>query len=162
MGGPLFLCVIGIGFYFTVRLKFFQIINLKEIYRNTIGTLAGKINKTLLARQRLKILKINRGGCHCAIRLIRRGNDRRCCCGYCGWRTGAIFWMWIIAVVGMMTKMVEVTLAVKYRSKGENGEYYGGPMHYIKKGLNKNGIPGRIICVCINDSGYYGCLFCAN
>lgn len=54
---------------------------------------------------------------------------------------GAIFWMWIIAVVGMMTKMVEVTLAVKYRSKGENGEYYGGPMHYIKKGLNKNGIP---------------------
>ncbi|EAR6503914.1 sodium:alanine symporter family protein, partial [Salmonella enterica] len=37
-GGPLFLCVIGIGFYFTVRLKFFQIINLKEIYRNTIGT----------------------------------------------------------------------------------------------------------------------------
>lgn len=41
-GGPLFLCVIGIGFYFTVRLKFFQIINLKEIYRNTIGTLAGK------------------------------------------------------------------------------------------------------------------------
>ncbi len=75
---------------------------------------------------------------------------------------GAIFWMWIIAVVGMMTKMVEVTLAVKYRSKGENGEYYGGPMHYIKKGLNKNGIPGRIICVCINDSGYYGCLFCAN
>lgn len=53
-GGPLFLCVIGIGFYFTVRLKFFQIINLKEIYRNTIGTLAEKINKTLLARQRLK------------------------------------------------------------------------------------------------------------
>lgn len=41
-GGPLFLCVIGIGFYFTVRLKFFQIINLKDIYRNTIGTLAGK------------------------------------------------------------------------------------------------------------------------
>ncbi len=49
-GGPLFLCVIGIGFYFTVRLNFFQIINLKDIYRNTIGTLAGKINKTLLAR----------------------------------------------------------------------------------------------------------------
>ncbi|VEB61381.1 amino acid:proton symporter [Salmonella enterica subsp. enterica] len=41
-GGPLFLCVIGIGFYFTVRLNFFQIINLKDIYRNTIGTLAGK------------------------------------------------------------------------------------------------------------------------
>ncbi len=45
--------------------------------------------------------------------------------------------MWIIAVVGMMTKMVEVTLAVKYRSKGENGEYYGGPMHYIRKGSIK-------------------------
>ncbi|WP_348265827.1 alanine:cation symporter family protein, partial [Salmonella enterica] len=45
---------------------------------------------------------------------------------------GATSWMWIIAVVGMMTKMVEVTLAGKYRTKGENGEYYEGPMHYIK------------------------------
>lgn len=90
-GGPLFLCVIGIGFYFTVRLKFFQIINLKEIYRNTIGTLAGKNKQNTTGEAASKILKINRGGCHCAIRLIRRGNDRRCCCGYCGWRTWGNF-----------------------------------------------------------------------
>ncbi len=52
-GGPLFLCVIGIGFYFTVRLNFFQIINLKDIYRNTIGTLAGKNkqNANIMAAQ---------------------------------------------------------------------------------------------------------------
>ena len=48
---------------------------------------------------------------------------------------GALFWMWVTALVGMMTKMAEVTLSVAYRKKGENGEYYGGPMHYIKEGL---------------------------
>lgn len=53
-GGPLFLCVIGIGFYFTVRLKFFQIINLKKFTVIQLVHLPEKINKTLLARQRLK------------------------------------------------------------------------------------------------------------
>ena len=43
--------------------------------------------------------------------------------------------MWVIALVGMMTKMAEVTLSVAYRKKGENGEFYGGPMHYIREGL---------------------------
>ena len=48
---------------------------------------------------------------------------------------GAVFWMWVIALVGMMTKMAEVSLSVAYRKKGANGEYYGGPMHYIREGL---------------------------
>lgn len=48
---------------------------------------------------------------------------------------GAIFWMWILALFGMMSKTVEITLAVHYREKDPNGRLRGGPMHYIKKGL---------------------------
>ena len=44
----------------------------------------------------------------------------------------------IIAIVGMMTKMAEVTMAVAYRKKSESGEYYGGPMHYMKDGLDSS------------------------
>lgn len=52
---------------------------------------------------------------------------------------GAVFWMWLIALVGMMTKMAEVTLSVAFRKKTPDGEYFGGPMHYMKEGLGKIG-----------------------
>ncbi len=49
---------------------------------------------------------------------------------------GAIFWMWITAFVGMMTKYAEGLLAVKYRVTDEDGKMSGGPMYYIERGLN--------------------------
>ena len=50
---------------------------------------------------------------------------------------GAIFWMWITALFGMATKYAEAILAVKYRVSNENGEYSGGPMYYLERGLGK-------------------------
>lgn len=48
---------------------------------------------------------------------------------------GAVFWMWVTALVGMATKYAEGVLAVKYRAVDERGEMAGGPMYYIEKGL---------------------------
>ncbi|STO07617.1 MULTISPECIES: alanine/glycine:cation symporter family protein [Exiguobacterium] len=48
---------------------------------------------------------------------------------------GAIFWMWVIAVVGMAIKFSESVLAVRYREKNEAGEFVGGPVYYMAKGL---------------------------
>lgn len=48
---------------------------------------------------------------------------------------GAVFWIWMTAVVGMATKYSETVLAVKYREKDAHGRYVGGPMHYIQNGL---------------------------
>jgi AGCS family alanine or glycine:cation symporter len=50
---------------------------------------------------------------------------------------GALFWMWMTALVGMATKYAEVVLAVKYREVDANGEHAGGPMYAIKNGLGK-------------------------
>jgi len=50
---------------------------------------------------------------------------------------GAVFWMWMTALVGMATKYSEAVLAVQYREVDENGRYVGGPMYYIKNGLGK-------------------------
>lgn len=50
---------------------------------------------------------------------------------------GAVFWMWITALVGMATKYSEAVLAVKYREVDEKGRYVGGPMYYIKNGLGE-------------------------
>ena len=48
---------------------------------------------------------------------------------------GAVFWMWVSALIGMGTKYAEILLAVKFRERNKNGEYCGGPMYYIKNGL---------------------------
>ena len=49
---------------------------------------------------------------------------------------GAIFWLWVAALVNMTTKFAEITLAVATREKDENGEFSGGPMYYLENGLN--------------------------
>ncbi|MFD1336747.1 alanine/glycine:cation symporter family protein [Oceanobacillus iheyensis] len=54
---------------------------------------------------------------------------------------GAIFWMWIVGLVGMATKYAEALLAMKYRVKNEDGEYSSGPMYYIERGIGKKWKP---------------------
>ena len=51
---------------------------------------------------------------------------------------GALFWMWLTALVGMATKYAEAVLAVRYRETDANGKHIGGPMYYIKNGLGEN------------------------
>lgn len=48
---------------------------------------------------------------------------------------GAIFWLWIAALLGMVIKFAEVTLSVRFRERDEKGDWVGGPMYYIKNGL---------------------------
>ena len=48
---------------------------------------------------------------------------------------GSLFWIWIVYIICMIVKMIEVTMAVKYRTRDLNGDYWGGPMYYINKGI---------------------------
>lgn len=48
---------------------------------------------------------------------------------------GAVFWMWVSALLGMITKYSEILLSIKFREKNEDGRWVGGPMYYIKNGL---------------------------
>ena len=50
---------------------------------------------------------------------------------------GAVFWMWVTAMVGMATKYAEAVCAVKFRETDENGNFVGGPMYYIKNGMGE-------------------------
>lgn len=51
---------------------------------------------------------------------------------------GAVFWMWMTALVGMATKYAEVVVAVEFRERDEDGRYVGGPMYAIRNGMSKN------------------------
>lgn len=68
---------------------------------------------------------------------------------------GAMFWMWVSAIVGMSTKFFTSTLAIMYRGKDSNGELQGGPMYFIMEGLGKNWKP---LAVMFSFAGMFGAL----
>ncbi|MDP6568672.1 MAG: sodium:alanine symporter family protein [Candidatus Marinimicrobia bacterium] len=68
---------------------------------------------------------------------------------------GAIFWMWVSAVIGMATKFFTCTLAVMYRGKDDSGEIQGGPMYFIEVGLGKKFKP---LAIFFSIAGLFGCL----
>lgn len=55
---------------------------------------------------------------------------------------GAVFWMWMLAIVGCATKYAEIALGIQYRERNEKGEYNGGPFYYCSKGLAEKGMGG--------------------
>ncbi len=70
---------------------------------------------------------------------------------------GALFWMWVAAFLGMATKFSEIVLGLIYREKNEKGEYVGGPMYYISKGLNAKWL-GSFVAIFLfiqNTSGVF-------
>lgn len=133
-GTPLIILVLGSGLYFTIRSGFFQIINFKYVISETLlkmlkspppdekrkGTL--KPFQTLAIAVGAVVGPGNIGGVASAIAL---GGP------------GAVFWMWVAGVTGQLVKMVEVTLAVHYRSVHTDGTTYGGPTYYINKGIGQ-------------------------
>ena len=68
---------------------------------------------------------------------------------------GAIFWMWITAILGMSTKFFTCTLAVMFRGKDDQGEIQGGVMYYIEEGLGKSYRP---LAILFSISGLFGCI----
>lgn len=68
---------------------------------------------------------------------------------------GAVFWMWVIALIGMVTKFSEAILAVKFRVVDERGRMSGGPMHYIARGLGWKWL-GSLFAVCCAISAFAG------
>ncbi|MFK5922994.1 MAG: alanine:cation symporter family protein, partial [Verrucomicrobiota bacterium] len=69
---------------------------------------------------------------------------------------GALFWMWVIAFLGMATKYSEALLAVKYRIKDENGKMNGGPMYYIERGMGKKWKPLAIAFAAFGSIAAFG------
>ncbi len=68
---------------------------------------------------------------------------------------GALFWMWICALLGMATKFYTCSLAVMYRGKDENGVEQGGPMYFIREGLGEKWKP---LAILFAGCGMFGCL----
>lgn len=129
--GPPILILLAVGSVFmSVRLGFFQFKHFGYILKTTLGRAfkknAGQGEGTLSPFQALT------SAVACT---VGAGNITGVPVAIMIGGPGAVFWMWIIALLGMSLKYSEIVLAVKYRSKNEQGEYTGGPAHYMTKGL---------------------------
>lgn len=135
-GTPLMILMIGVGLYLTLGTGFFQITGIRSWWRKTVGEIAGKDRKKTDGKGELtpfQTLSTVLAG------TVGSGNIAGVASAIAIGGPGAVFWMWIISIVGMMTKMAEVSLSVAFRKSGDNGEFYGGPMHYMKQGLGRFG-----------------------
>ena len=131
-GTPMTIALIGTGLYLSIKFKFRYITKIKFHFQNTFGKMfkgKGEGEGTVSGFA---------AACTAMANTIGVGNIGGVATAITMGGPGAIFWMWISALLGMGTKFAEVVLAVFYREKDVNGDWVGGPMYYIKNGLGKN------------------------
>ncbi len=141
-GAPALICIIGVGLYLSVRLKFVQI----TLFPRAIKTFVRQLRRESKTGQGTSPFQAL---CTALAATVGTGNLVGVAGAICLGGPGAVFWMWICGILGMATKFAEVTLAVRYRIKSENG-YIGGPMYVITQGLGKRFAP---LAVCYSLFG---------
>lgn len=133
--GPIMLVLlVGTGIYLTFRTRGLQARRFGFILRNTIGTLFSKDKKKSGSQHNLtpfQAVSTALAG------TVGTGNIAGVTGAIFVGGPGAVFWMWVSAFFGMMTKYAEIVLSVKYRQVDEKGAHYGGPMYYIEKGAGQ-------------------------
>ncbi len=122
--------LVGTGVFLTVRLGFLQVFKFPYIWKNTIMKAFGKSDGdgTITSAQ---------AGLTSIAAVVGTGNIAGVATAISIGGPGAVFWMWVAAFFGMATKFSEITLGIHYREKRDNGEYAGGAMYYISKGLKQ-------------------------
>jgi AGCS family alanine or glycine:cation symporter len=131
-GPALLVGLVGTGLYFSIITGFWQLRNLKRAFCFCLlpkKKSDGKQSETAVSPYQAAAVAVGSS--------IGSGNIGGVAGAIALGGPGALFWMWVTALVGMMTKMAEVTLAVYYRKKEPDGKNTGGPLFYIEKGIGK-------------------------
>ncbi|RLK63047.1 alanine:cation symporter family protein [Atopobacter sp. AH10] len=133
----LIILLLGVGLYFTFRTKAIQLKNLKESFR----VIAEKPvdEGDVSSFQALMVSTASRVG---------TGNIVGVSTAICLGGPGAVFWMWVVALIGGASAFVESTLAQIYKKRGWTNHSYGGPSYYIEAAL-KNRRLGVIFSICL-------------
>ena len=132
-GIPAMVLILGAGLLLSCLCKFPQFTRLGYIMKNTLG----KALKKSDGPSKAGAVSPFKAMCTALAASIGTGNIAGVSGAIAIGGPGAVFWMWISALVGMCTKYSEVTLAVKYRERNSQGDWVGGPMYYIKNGLGQ-------------------------
>ena len=131
-GPPLMILLLGVGLILTVTTGFFQFRHFGWIMKKTFGSMMQKAGSGEGTISPWEAVTVAVGGA------VGAGNIGGVASAIAVGGPGAVFWMWICALVGMLTKCAEVALALHYRQPDIWGDrYIGGPTYYMQKGLGE-------------------------
>lgn len=130
-GNAMLALLLGVGGYFTLRSGFFQLRGFGKILRATIFSVFGK--KKSVGKKEISQFQALSTALAAS---MGTGNIVGVATALTLGGAGAIFWMWVSSILGMMTAFCENALGIYYRYKNSRGEWVGGPMVTLEKGLN--------------------------
>ena len=146
-GLPLLLILIGGGLYLIFRIRFLPFLFLGH----ALALLSGKYDHEGEAGEITHFQALSTA----LSATVGMGNIAGVAVAIAIGGPGAVFWMWVSAVIGMSTKFFTATLAILYRGKDSEGEIQGGPMYFIVEGLGKKWIP---LAIFFSIAGLVGAL----
>ena len=129
-GVPAMICIIGVGLYLSIRTRFLQIRKFPYAMKVTIGRMMKKKEASDGALTPFQAV------CTALAATVGTGNVAGVAGAIAIGGPGAVFWMWVSALLGMATSCVEKLLAVRYHCPSPDGGWQGGPMYYLRDGLH--------------------------
>lgn len=126
--------LLGTGIIMTVVNRFFQVAHIKHWIKMTIGKMFHKSVKQTSQHDKSSITQFQ-ALCTALAATVGVGNIAGVASAIVSGGPGAVFWMWIAAIIGMMTSYSENVLGIYYRKKNSDGEWSGGAMYYLCDGL---------------------------
>lgn len=143
----LFILFFITGCYFSVQTGFFQLFGFPTLIKRTLGSLFQPKEKT--GRGKLSQFQAMATALGAT---IGTSSIAGVSAGIYFGGPGAVFWMWLSALLGMMTGYAEKVMAIQYRHRNAKGDWEGGPMEYMTRGLDLPFLAGCFACACLLGS----------
>lgn len=142
--------ILLLGLILSMKAHWFQVLQFKKISQLFFRLVTTDHGPEKRGIHPLKAFFASLGGC------IGIGNIVVVCTAVQVGGPGAIFWMWVAALIGMIVKYAEIYLGIKYRVKNKDDSYDGGPMYFLQQATSSPWIP-RLVCVllCIYGTDMY-------
>lgn len=136
-GVPMLCLILGVGIYYAIRTRFFQITHTKDVYDNTVKGILNSGKDSESAKSKKNVISQFQALTTALASTIGTGNIAGVATAIVVGGPGSIFWMWVCAIFGMGTHFAEVVLGMYYRNYDKNHGYSGGPMYYLDNGVGK-------------------------
>ena len=145
----LLILLVATGIYFTIRTKCVQVRYLKDMFKQVTERKHVEGQKSISSFQALMVSTASRVG---------TGNIAGVATAIALGGPGAVFWMWLMAIVGAASAFIESTLAQIWKVRGKEGEFRGGPAYYIEKALGQRwlGIVFSVLLILCYAFGFNG------
>ncbi|MBD5133698.1 MAG: sodium:alanine symporter family protein [Clostridiales bacterium] len=157
-GGPLLAAFLAVGLWYSFGSGFFQLFGLPVWWKTTAGSLFRRDKGKTKSRGVTQLQALSTA----LAATIGTGSIAGVATAIVYGGPGAVFWMWMSALLGMAVSCAEKTLAVRHREKGPDGRWRGGPIEYMKNGLRLPGLAKIFALFCVAETLAGGNLAQAN